>query len=283
MEGSQASERRSAAEPTAPATGSGAAKVRSLLSSPILGIAPWILMSVLAGPGRFELAAGLALALSVAVAIAGRAVGLSVKLLDLAGIVFFAVLLVIGLIISADERTWLDSWAGELSNIMLVVVAAGSMLIRTPFTLQYAREMVPRELWSNPGFIRTNYVITGVWAAAFLVAAISGFIGDTVLDDDNNIWTGWIIQIGAMVLAAKFTDWYPDHVRARAQALAAGDPPPRASVASLLIPLTAYLVPAGIVVLIFTGAPWWVGVGLIIAGAGLTNALHQQRSGDGEG
>src|SRR6185437_14343639 len=53
------------------------------------------------------------------------------------------------------------------AGLLLIVLI--SMMIRQPFTLQHAREQVARELWGEPAFLRTNYVITGVWAAAFVV------------------------------------------------------------------------------------------------------------------
>jgi hypothetical protein len=249
----------------------GGIDLRSILASPIVGFAPWILMSVVAGPDRFEIATGLALALSLLVAILGYAVAMKPKLLDLAGILFFGVLLVVGLVVTEEQLDWLDNWAGELSNIMIALVALLSMAIRQPFTLQYAKERAPRELWDNPAFLRTNYVITAVWTLAFVVAAVAGYIGDAVLDDPNNVWTGWIVQIAALILAAKFTGWYPSYVRATAT----GEHTPP-TLGSLLIPITAFFVPAGIVVLVVTDAPWWVGVGLIVIGSALTNRLRDR-------
>ena len=41
-----------------------------------------------------------------------------------------------------------------------------SMLIRRPFTLQYAIEAVPAETAGLPGFLRANYIITAAWTAA---------------------------------------------------------------------------------------------------------------------
>ncbi len=43
-------------------------------------------------------------------------------------------------------------------------------------------------------FLRVNYLIAWVWVAAFAIEALSGFYGDAILDDSNNIWTGWIVQ-----------------------------------------------------------------------------------------
>lgn len=51
----------------------------------------------------------------------------------------------------------------------LVLVVLVSMLVRRPFTLQYAREQIPAELWDNPAFVKTNYLITCAWAVAFIV------------------------------------------------------------------------------------------------------------------
>ena len=57
------------------------------------------------------------------------------------------------------------------ANGGLFAIALFSILVRNPFTLQYAREQVPREFWETPRFIWTNYIITGAWAIAFAVMA----------------------------------------------------------------------------------------------------------------
>ena len=53
--------------------------------------------------------------------------------------------------------------AGLLSIVLV------SLAIRQPFTLQYAREQVRPEIRASKEFLRTNDVITAVWALAFLV------------------------------------------------------------------------------------------------------------------
>ncbi len=240
--------------------------VRKVVGSPIAGIAPWIVMSILSGVTTFEIAVGLALATSVVFVIANRLIGGSLKLLEIADVVFFVALVIVGALASARVTDWLETWAGELSNVALVVIAVGSMLVRRPFTLEYAREEVSPALWNNPVFIRTNYVITGFWAGAFVVAAISGFIGDAILDDSNNIWTGWIIQTGAMIVAIQFTIWYPKVAKAKSLQAAGKptDPPPPLS--ELFIALAAYIPIVGILSLSFDAAPDWVGIALIVGG-----------------
>ena len=51
----------------------------------------------------------------------------------------------------------------------LLVIVLVSLAIGMPFTLQYARESVPKEFWTVPLFITTNQRITAAWAAAFAV------------------------------------------------------------------------------------------------------------------
>ncbi|MFJ7588721.1 hypothetical protein ACIQZO_15330 [Streptomyces sp. NPDC097617] len=251
--------------------------VAGFLENPVVGMAPWIIFSLLVGPGRFELAVGLALAVSVALTVLSHLVnrGSSWKLLELADIVFFATMAVIGVLASEGTLNWLETYAGEVANIALAVIAFGSMAVRTPFTLQYAREQVDPSLWHTRGFLRTNYMITGAWGIAFLVAAAAGAYGDLVLHNPDNIWTGWVIQILAIVAAVKFTVWYPEVARARGVREAAGLPPEPTPWAGFLVPLAGLLVPIGIAVLIFDNM-WWLGVALIVVGSLLTKSLQSR-------
>ncbi|MFI5639689.1 hypothetical protein ACIA8H_20045 [Streptomyces goshikiensis] len=255
-------------------------KAAGLLGSPFIGMSPWIVFSLFVGPGRFEWAVVIALTISIALVVVSRLVepGGSMKILEVSDVAFFAVLAVIGALASPGTHRWLETYAGEVSNIALTAIAFGSMAVRKPFTLQYAREQVDPALWDSPVFLRTNYMITGAWGLAFLVAAIAGAFGDLVLHDPNNIWTGWIIQVLAIVAALRFTAWYPEVVRARAHG-----GPQRLPLAGLLLPLAGLLVPIGIAVLVFDGQLWWLGVALIVVGVGLTRLLKQQSDRDATG
>jgi SNF family Na+-dependent transporter len=248
-------------------------RLQELLANPFAGFAPWIVMSVIEGPQRFELAAGLAFALALVAGGLGALLGERPKLLDVAGIVFFAALVVAGLLVDEQGLRWLERWSGEISNAVIALIAIFSIAVRMPFTIQYSRETVPREHWSSPQFLRLNYTITWVWTAAFLVTAIVGFLGDGPLDQPDNLWTNWIVQIAALILALRFTEWYPQVTLAREE-IAAGtraDPPP--SLRELVLPVVGYIVPVGIVVLAVGGAPWWVGAGMIVLGAAVSHRL----------
>jgi hypothetical protein len=91
------------------------------------------------------------------------------------------------------------------TGLLLIVLV--SMAVDRPFTLQYAREQVASEFWTDPAFVRTNYVITSIWALALAVMVIAEL---TLLYVPNlPRRAGVIAIILALVGAVKFTDWYP--------------------------------------------------------------------------
>ncbi|MBJ8344872.1 hypothetical protein [Antrihabitans sp. YC2-6] len=265
-----------------PQTDSGSAKaggargvVDNFLKSPFAGIAPWIVMSLFSGPGRFEEAVSAAFGLALLFFLASWRRGSSFKLLEVFDVIFFGVFIVIGLVASEGTLTWLEMWAGELSNVALAVFAWASIVIRVPFTIQYAKEETPQEYWDSPLFKRVNYMITGAWAAAFTFSAIVGLIGDAVLDDSDNFWTGWILQIGALIFAVSFTEWYPEYAPNKA-AQAAGEPtdPPR-PIASLFAWVPTFVIVVGVAGLVTDGVPDLIAIGLIIVGSVLAGAYKK--------
>jgi hypothetical protein len=243
-----------------------------LLDSPIAGLSPWIANALIAGPSRLELSAVVALALALLIFALGRLRGRSVKTLELSDIVFFGGLALFVALASDSTYGWLELWSGEIANIALAVIALGSILLREPFTLQYAREEAPREVWETPQFLHVNYVITWAWAIAFLIGAASGFYGDQVLESSNNLWTGWVIQTAAIIVAIQFTAWYPDRAQARF-AREAGQPADEVPISGLLVPLGGWVIAVGIIVLVSGEGPTALGIGLIAVGYVITHLL----------
>jgi hypothetical protein len=248
------------------------------LNNPVMGFAPWIIFSVIEGPGRFAAAAGAAFGAALLILLVGVAIGIKAKLLDLAAIAFFAILLALGLAVGHDAHAWLERWSGEISNAMIVLVALGSVVARRPFTLQYAREMTDRDYWESPLFLHINYVLTWVWIGSFFVTAAVGWYGDGPLHEPDNIWTNWIVSIAVLIFAIRFTEWYPSRAKSaalRTAGVADETGPGSITLAALFLPLAAYLVPIGIVFLVFNSAPWWIAVSLIVIGGAVSRHLKQ--------
>ena len=97
----------------------------------------------------------------------------------------------------------------------LLAIVLISMVIGRPFTLQYAREQIAPELWRSPQFLRTNYVITGAWALAFLIMVLAELALLFMPEMPRRL--GVIAIVAALAGAVKFTGWYPERVSARSR------------------------------------------------------------------
>ena len=249
--------------------------IDTFLKSPFAGLTPWIVMSLLSGPGRFEESVSTALGLSILFIYLRQRRGGSLKPLEVFEVAYFGTLAVIGLLASDSLITWLEKWSGEMSSLALVAFTFGSLLVGNPFTLPYAKETTPQEYWDSPVFLRVNRVITFGWAMAFTASAVAGLSGNLILDQPDNFWTGWIIPIGAMLFAFSFTEWYPDVVSARAPR-PPGEPleaePPLIKLFDFLPP---FVTTVGIAMLVTDNGPTWLAIALIIAGAAASAALRR--------
>jgi hypothetical protein len=265
----------SAKPEAAPEAQTGSRFIDTFLQSPFAGLAPWIVMSLLSGPGRFEESVSTALGLSILLIYLRLRRGGSLKPLEVFEVAFFGSLALIGLLASEDLTRWLEKWSGEVSSLALAAFTLGSLLVGNPFTLPYAKETTPREYWDSPIFLSINRMITLVWALAFTVAAAAGLYGNTVLDQPDNFWTAWIVPIGAMLFAFSFSEWYPDVASAEAprplgQSLEAA--PPLSKLFDFLPP---FVVAVGIAMLVTDTDPTWLAIALIVIGAAASAAMRR--------
>jgi uncharacterized membrane protein len=196
------------ASPHKGTAGYGADQMRVLLS-----FAPLILFPFVAG--FYSVAAGLWVAAMAAfLAVAGdRLIShRAVKLLDAGQLCLFGALAIYAtaLRVSPDVE-----WVRLVINAGLLAIVLGSVAVGRPFTLQYAREQTPEELWRSARFIATNYRISSVWAAAFGVSVAADLARLGAPGVSHGLES--VASIGALVLAGIFTGWYPKHVRASAR------------------------------------------------------------------
>jgi len=97
-------------------------------------------------------------------------------------------------------------------DIGVFAVSLGSILVRHPFTTQYALESVPAEIAAMPGFSRANYIITGAWTASMLLMML---VNAAILYVPGlPIWLGLAVAFAARNSAVFFTKWYSAQRRA---------------------------------------------------------------------
>jgi hypothetical protein len=176
----------------------------------LLGLTPFIVFFVLMRLVHPLAGLGAAFAVSVLMGFVQWRRGESIKVLEVGSLVLFGVLTVYTLIVAPE---WTVATVRLAVDGGLFLVAAVSLLIRQPFTLQYARESVPQELWTSPIFFTTNVRITAVWTAAFAVMTAADAAAQYV--EAIPVWVDIAATIAAFVGAFWFTRWYPAVVRRR--------------------------------------------------------------------
>jgi hypothetical protein len=170
---------------------------------------------MLVAPAMVSVFAALLTALAVIALDAIR--GRSLKIFGAGGALVFAT---IGLYLAFMEPSLAASKVRLAVDTGIFIVAAGSMLIRFPFSLQYALEAVPAETAAMPGFLRSNYLISGAWAAASLLMMLSNLA--LLYVPGLPIWTSLLIAFAARNSALYFTKWYPQYRERKYGALSAG-------------------------------------------------------------
>jgi hypothetical protein len=173
----------------------------------LLGFLPLIVYGVLAGSSASGVvfALGAALAVTVVTGFSDLRKG---RILTWATLILFGTLLIA---VGALGLTGILPFMGMLIYAALAAVTFGSILAKTPFTLQYAREMVNENLWENPAFIWVNVLMTGVWGGIFVINLALSY-----LTFAYPYSAGWITSpLTYLVLIAGiiFTIWYPGYIQ----------------------------------------------------------------------
>jgi hypothetical protein len=167
----------------------------------LLAFAPFIAFVVI--ERTVGTSAGLAAAALVSAVLLGRDLmsrERRVKILEVGTFVLFGALAAYALI---ADPSWSVAAVRLRVDAGLLLIVLASIALRQPFTLQYAREQVSRELWGTEAFVRTNYRITFAWALAFAAMVAADLLMITMPTLPHMV--GILITVAALYAAIKFT------------------------------------------------------------------------------
>ncbi|TRW79004.1 hypothetical protein FK535_23675 [Mycolicibacterium sp. 018/SC-01/001] len=181
--------------------------------SPFVGFVPWIIYWLVAdGPSTWLFGAICAVLATVILGVSAGFAG--VRMLDIVTVVFFTGVTVLGLVIGAQDRDWMDTYATTLSSGVLAVMAGVSLAFE-PFTAQYAPAGAVRQDWEQVPFRRVNQVLTLMWALVFALIAVLGYLAATA--PATVYLTKAVIPVVVIVGAVGMTQAYPARARDRAR------------------------------------------------------------------
>lgn len=179
----------------------------------IVGFAPFILFALLSRLSA-DLALWIAFAAAFIVTIRDFVDSPSLRLLDVGSLALFCILaLVRGFLIPSLSLVMVRF----IIEAALCLLLAITLVRRRPFSLAYAGAR--DEDWEPALFMKVNYIVSGVWTAAFLAMAIAD--GAIVLDPMLQLYGSVAVSVVALGGAITFTLRYPAKV-ARRNALPEG-------------------------------------------------------------
>lgn len=135
-----------------------------------------------------------------------------------AGVLFFAFALVS---VAWLKDIWVIKHLGVLASGTLFVITLLSVFVGRPFTEDYAREHVPRELWDSPAFIRSCYTVTSLWGFIFLANTLVNFAKLYYPETRELFFQG--LEFGFVILGVAFTTAYSQHARRKRLASSAAE------------------------------------------------------------
>ncbi|MCB1006471.1 MAG: hypothetical protein R2699_16500 [Acidimicrobiales bacterium] len=195
-------------------------------TSMIVSFGPWIAVWVLTSNSSYIPGLLVATALAAGLLVFDRYEGRSTKLLNVGTLVVMAGVTIVGVV---TDASWMDTWLSPILNGFLLLIMVASVAVGRPFTMEYAKESAPPEVWDTPAFRHINTMITWVWIAAVAAMFVGAIVvallqsGDIVTDPQTQksieSWANWGVTIVALVVAMKFTGWYPDAYKERQQRL----------------------------------------------------------------
>jgi len=145
--------------------------------------------------------------------------GGSLKMLAAGSVLIFSAL---GCYITLIDGNWSPVVVRLAVDGGVLAIALLSLVIRFPFTLQYARESVDLETSKLPGFMKANYIITWAWTGAFVLMLVADML--MIYMPSLPLWIGFAIAFAARNSAVAFTKWYPQYRRAKYGAAKPAEP-----------------------------------------------------------
>jgi hypothetical protein len=136
--------------------------------------------------------------------------GRSIKILGAGSVIVFTV---VGGYLALVDPALGNSAVKFAVDAGIFLVSLLSIVIRFPFTLQYAREAVDAETAKLPGFLRANYIITWAWTGAALLMMVGNIA--LIYVPGLPLWSSLLVAFAARNSAVYFTKWYPEYRRVK--------------------------------------------------------------------
>jgi hypothetical protein len=144
--------------------------------SVLTGFLPWIAFAISSSFLGLKAGAliGLAMQLPIIYKMAAKHEFMS---FDAFGIIFFIFFVIMSFTLSEADLERIGMWSAAVSYSGLALISWATIALKDPFTRQYARRTVPKELWNSELFLSSTLSIAIGWSVSFTGATIVSAAG----------------------------------------------------------------------------------------------------------
>lgn len=162
----------------------------------IAGFLPWIVFSILYGSTQTAMLHASIGAVATALIFNFGEIKLGF-VLPVASLIYFVCL---SISYKFGLFHFIELHPNAVSNGAIAAIIWLSILIKQPFTLQYARKKVPSTFWKSPLFLKVNWQLTFMWAIALTIGAIPSIVIPQEEYAKSLFWN-YVFSNGMLVLA----------------------------------------------------------------------------------
>ncbi|MEU6313278.1 hypothetical protein [Streptomyces sp. NPDC047014] len=176
--------------------------------NPFVSLIPWVVFAVVDRAAPSPQWAALSAAATAVVIAWPSFAARSPRILDVSAIVLFLALAVAAFLVGPDGQEVIAHYGRTIATGSLALIVFATLPVR-PFTEQYARLTVPRELWNTPRFQHVNRVLSAGWGTAFAFMTLCHLIA-AGQPDDRRLSTifNWLLPIAAIIVMIRITERY---------------------------------------------------------------------------
>ncbi len=109
------------------------------------------------------------------------------------------------------KTPWITEHISILSSLFFALVAFISLLVRQPFTLQYAKHEVEEKFWDSPLFMRVNTILTAGLGIIFLCVTLVNLYRHF----HPGLLNGWMVWGAAFAMKLLFIKTFPPWYKKR--------------------------------------------------------------------
>jgi hypothetical protein len=174
--------------------------------------AVWVIYGVLQGIGHWPMAVAFGLLGIIGLLGLEFARHLKIKLLDWVMLAYFVIAAAATFLLHSAA---FPAYSSVVVWMLYAAVTWVSILMDSPFSLQYARESSPPEKWGSPVFLQINRVISTVWGIAFSANLV--MVAVATQPRYKSLLLGVAGPLLAVAAATIFTSRYTKYRTRRAQ------------------------------------------------------------------